>query len=142
MRISDWSSDVCSSDLSRACHAKRIPLPATTRQQAAGSSHPSPQKEGEGNYSLRLLAARNADDAGPGHFDQADVTHQVDERIYLLRPASNLKNEAVDRRVDDAGAIDIGKAERLNPLIAMTCDLHKRKQIGRASCRERVCQYV
>src|SRR3546814_6048762 len=43
------------------------------------------------------------------------------------RPASNFKNEAVDRRVDDAGAIDIGKAERLNPLIAMTCDLHKRK---------------
>src|SRR3546814_4078984 len=73
LRIGDWSSDVCSSDL------------------------------------------------------QADVTHQVDERIYLLRPASNLKNEAVDRRVDDAGAIDIGKAERLNPLIAMTCDLHKRK---------------
>src|SRR3546814_5154505 len=91
-----------------------------TRQQAAASAHPSPPKEGEGNYSRRLLAARNADDAGPGHFDQADVTHQVDERIYLLRPASNLKNEAVDRRVDDAGAIDIGKAERLNPLIAMT----------------------
>src|SRR3546814_15603005 len=115
MRISDWSSDVCSSDLSRACHAKRIPLPATTRQQAAGSSHPSPPKEGEGNYSRRLLAARNADDAGPGHFDQAHVAHQVDERIYLLRPASNLKNEAVDRRVDE---------------------------IGRASGRERVCQYV
>src|SRR3546814_17993170 len=105
MRISDWSSDVCSSDLSRACHAKRIPLPATTRQQAAGSSHPSPPKEGEGNYSRRLLAARNADDAGQGQSDQADVTNQVVERIYRLRTASTLKNDDVDRNGDEGGEI-------------------------------------
>src|SRR3546814_1633985 len=81
MRISDWSSDVCSSDLRGACRARasRILRPCATLRAA---------------MSIEVLAP------------------------IQRRP---LHNELADR---------------LRHMIV------EGEQIGRASCRERVCQYV
>src|SRR3546814_5438143 len=83
MRISDWSSDVCSSDLN-----------PFVRHRAAGR----PDEAGNGVEGGGLARA-----VGPHHGE------------YLARP--DLERQVADRA--QAG-----------------------EQIGRASCRERVCQYV
>src|SRR3546814_8944832 len=80
MRISDWSSDVCSSDLARPSPAARRRSPAP-RQSAA-----------------RSLRATREQDPCPDHLNLGPVPVLV----LVLAP----------------------------------------DQIGRASCRERVCQYV
>src|SRR3546814_1055832 len=82
MRISDWSSDVCSSDL---------------REHLVGRDAVAPERDG--------LRAR-------------DLVRLVDE----LAPTLDVGDGAVADGVD--GAIE------------------RREEIGRASCRERVCQYV
>src|SRR3546814_7545201 len=81
MRISDWSSDVCSSDLK--------PLTAGSR------------------YKLKLLT------------QEAEITVQSIERIVDTQTLENSAGDQVER----------------NAVAEIT-------QIGRASCRERVCQYV
>src|SRR3546814_4701718 len=81
MRISDWSSDVCSSDLSLAVGGKAVPLAAAGRRER------------------RVRVERPA----PEHMD---FRHG--------------RRRAVGAAQDQAG----------------------RHQIGRASCRERECQYV
>src|SRR3546814_9205075 len=82
LRISDWSSDVCSSDLRRGRRG--------------------------GDDLLRLCRLRRGLDRGRGN--QEPATQRAD-------------------RVDRLAAV----LHRL---------LHSRREIGRASCRERVCQYV
>src|SRR3546814_2035793 len=86
MRISDWSSDVCSSDLA----------------PAAGESGPA----GRGVGVVGGGAARGCEGVGVGR----------------LR----------DRQ-------DIGGTDRRDLVVDVVGDAG---EIGRASCRERVCQYV
>src|SRR3546814_2578250 len=88
MRISDWSSDVCSSDLTV--------VPARWRW---------------------LLRAR-ASDAGCNQL-------QPDIRPNLV---------SIDQ--------NIGESERVEHPEEYLQRFAQRGQIGRASCRERVCQYV
>src|SRR3546814_7005117 len=85
MRISDWSSDVCSSD-----------LPAVTRRR-----HYFLHRKREGRELVHLL-----ENLTPGRI-----------RVRNLEPYRNFPGFVTN---------------------------HKRAvpQIGRASCRERVCQYV
>src|SRR3546814_15164696 len=90
MRISDWSSDVCSSDLTRRLQFDR--------------GHRGPTR-------------------------RADKTAAF---ICLLGP---IDPEAVVRRADDASDLDRhGAATDFGARIG--------GKIGRASCRERGCQYV
>src|SRR3546814_15139700 len=101
MRISDWSSDVCSSDLSHPEETGRVPQhlrQAVQRLRAAG------EVEGDGKVSL---AAQ--DEAGRRHL-----------------PAPRQGAAALE------GGQIVGLAESSDDLL----------QIGRASCRERECQYV
>src|SRR3546814_6061815 len=79
MRISDWSSDVCSSDLK--------------------GSEPCPARPG-GDY-------------------------PVQGRAIVLRPVADGADQPV---------LVVGRQLR--------ADAEQRRQIGRASCRERGCQYV
>src|SRR3546814_12408303 len=104
MRISDWSSDVCSSDLGRAEGAAEI---------LGADDH---------------LAV---DEAGGGDDEDADRT---DARELIETPRRNLESprpfaEALGRDQHKKGA-DCADPDR-------RCD----QEIGRASCRERVCQY-
>src|SRR3546814_15665761 len=96
MRISDWSSDVCSSDLAglRSRHAARVAL----AEGAVLVGHPLLEGVGEKAAERR---AGTGQDAG----DEAE------------------------QRAAQAGAEGID-------------DIGQPRKTGRASCRERVCQYV
>src|SRR3546814_16507626 len=114
MRISDWSSDVCSSDLLRGADASG---PFATR-----SHLPSRRRRA-------LADPRRACCAGPGgsviamarftpHPDQLPLNWSDNEAIELI----------VERRL----------AERFEAESFQW----RFRQIGRAACRERGCQYV
>src|SRR3546814_8522511 len=96
MRISDWSSDVCSSDL----HVFKADLLAHLHIGAVQGADSQRPVEGE----LHVAGTRSLQ-AGGGN---------------LLRQV---------RRGDDV----LGQADVV---------VGQERQIGRASCRERVCQYV
>src|SRR3546814_14186010 len=98
MRISDWSSEVCSSDLG----GDRL----DPRQLVAGRALERDDVVRLQRRDLGVEAIDHADQGvAPGHWP-----------FHALRIATSLS------------AILSGCAEKL--------------QIGRASCRERVCQYV
>src|SRR3546814_13762515 len=108
MRISDWSSDVCSSDLTL------IPVLVLI-----GIAVPS----------IRLLAKQ---------YDppKADLTVKVVGHqwywTYEYPDAGELSFDSVMLSDEDA-------AKRGDPRLL---GVDNRMEIGRASCRERVCQYV
>src|SRR3546814_11829890 len=100
MRISDWSSDVCSSDL-----ATSYDLPAT----------------------LPMLPAREDGLAGQ-NLPRLDVPAKIDGSA----------NFAADIRLPNMVFASI----RQGPVGDATLKSINEAEIGRASCRERVCQYV
>src|SRR3546814_13539202 len=98
MRISDWSSDVCSSDLH--CTAGKQPVRCN-----------SPQ-----------IAERRSCNRG-----KAEMEHRYEET-----------------HIDSQGARagdNISKVDRVTRHRQQDWS-HDDRQIGRASCRERVCKYV
>src|SRR3546814_15565595 len=102
MRISDWSSDVCSSDL----QLRLVPLPIF-------------RWGGIGLRRLRLFFEAIARPEHPAYDSQAQGEHARDEEQAEFYPhvaASEEGPAEAGDQVDD--------------------------EIGRASCRERVCQYV
>src|SRR3546814_6052290 len=83
MRISDWSSDVCSSDLSITDHTGRVsrtgcgggPTPAALMQDALGAAVVvAPVGAVEAVQAHRSAAARGMDEAALADID-ADVAH-------------------------------------------------------------------
>src|SRR3546814_15364553 len=106
MRISDWSSDVCSSDLGVALRILAIPV------------------EG-GGFAFRLLAEVEG---------LQDVSISVDEiNGKIVGILAQLDLSAIE-------AVAVGRSN-------VAVDEHRLadpacRKIGRASCRERVCQYV
>src|SRR3546814_15652727 len=106
MRISDWSSDVCSSDLTRQ-HLRIWCAGCSTGQEA---------------LSLAMLVRKHAS-RWPGLRVQilaTDISSSV-----IARAKSGLYNQMEVQR--GLGVTDL---------------LGWFEQTGRASCRERVCQYV
>src|SRR3546814_16915963 len=105
MRISDWSSDVCSSDLLRA-NALAVGL-----------------KRG------KLILE-----------DHLGIIEQPADKRRLAVVHRSAGDEAQQRLVlmDFEILIDVLGDER----VGLVDDVTVRHQIGRASCRERVCQYV
>src|SRR3546814_12747976 len=100
MRISDWSSDVCSSDLRSGVQDRRRPIGIEQRILALG-------ERGGRNLLLQRTRTRRR------HFDVRQVAHVLALRVILAMLLA--RGVPVAFR---AGA-----------------------EIGRASCRERVCQY-
>src|SRR3546814_11580470 len=124
MRISDWSSDVCSSDLNTG---RRAPAPysrATFRQ-----------------YRAALLADYEAQLADPSpHLTRAD-----DEQLRHAIDVLHSVNQAAFAKKGSATSSHKAKTFKDKDLDAVLTYLDSRvgiDQIGRASCRERVCQYV
>src|SRR3546814_1560585 len=103
MRISDWSSDVCSSDL-------RVETVMNDPEVVAAMN-------GE---------AVAAAEAAVAAIDEAEIASAVAEAEAAV--------EAIDMR-----DVHEAMAEAEASLAAIDMD---KVQIGRASCRERVCQYV
>src|SRR3546814_17405434 len=119
MRISDWSSDVCSSDLDRARRAVALP-PGRETVVTVGAelSLWSPL--------LRhwlLWMRRECPDIA--------VSAQIDASERLME------------RVQD-GSLDIAVlyAAPSRPGVLAALLFEEKLEIGRAACRERVCQYV
>src|SRR3546814_5416030 len=100
MRISDWSSDVCSSDLE---------LVSASGQRFVERSDPRDVVADGGAAPHRQLAA--------------DEVHGLDAVGALV----DRRDAGVAEVLGDAGLLDVA---------------HAAEQIGRASCRGRVCQYV
>src|SRR3546814_14794269 len=107
MRISDWSSDVCSSDLVRLVDA---------HAEGDGRHHDDPVLLEEA-----VLMTGAAVLVEPGMVGQRRITLSGE-------PCCNLVDPRARQAVDDAGVAGVLREEGL--------------EIGRASCRERVCQYV
>src|SRR3546814_2691987 len=106
MRISDWSSDVCSSDLTPEG-------PVTVTDQMATQIH-------------RYLI-KNA------YIDDSD---QITDVYYTAKADGTLAalhEDLVPYQAEVFGLIDSVYSDAALP---------KFEEIGRASCRERVCQYV
>src|SRR3546814_20857459 len=103
MRISDWSSDVCSSDLidPRGEFARGVAV------------------AGEDRDTIAILMLRRQFERGL-EIGRADDLQHGAENLFLV--AFHVGGDMVEQRRADEESLFV--------------------EIGRASCRERVCQYV
>src|SRR3546814_20085606 len=107
MRISDWSSDVCSSDLKERLHEREV-------------------------------------FADPADRATAEEEHWLDLR---LRERESLLLKKIDEALRRIEGNEYGYCEKTGDPIGIPRLLARHTatvcvEIGRASCRERVCQYV
>src|SRR3546814_14596484 len=118
MRISDWSSDVCSSDLAANGKVKAL---ADLRQRHDDATQ----------------ARTNAD---------AALTQASEQRLGVADALSAAKQKVVDARTAlDSARTDRQAAQRVlaegGERIRQCRRGAAAQEIGRAACRERVCQY-
>src|SRR3546814_12947455 len=121
MRISDWSSDVCSSDL-RITH---VPTGIIVACQNQRSQHKN-KAEAMNMLKARMYEAelqRREAEANATHQAKSDIGWGHKIRSYVLQPYQMVK----DLRTG---------------VVSTSPDVVLDGEIGRASCRERVCQYV
>src|SRR3546814_16778667 len=120
MRISDWSSDVCSSDLTRSAPAVAWLCSALCRSLWAGGANSR---------------------ANP--CDADDVSRER-PRLYSFADqimSSDLRDE--ERCIQSSTAVAERSILPAEPLaVRITTAVELTGKIGRASCRARVCQYV
>src|SRR3546814_13102760 len=118
MRISDWSSDVCSSDLKRDALRDQVQ-----------------RREAEYSSAAERVAAHEAQIHSYQAQAQAEqATLQVDVARYRAESES-FKQSLAASQADTLHLRQVAdRAKEQIDSILM--------QIGRASCRERVCQYV
>src|SRR3546814_13674395 len=114
MRISDWSSDVCSSDL-----LVYVLHPALLRHLQAAAQADGEQSQTFGNDAGQYGRALTA-----SGYEQAENAIFIKCGIILIAQGQHLFTHRV---ADEMGFIGMSVGQ---------------PQIGRASCRERVCQYV
>src|SRR3546814_5902928 len=106
MRISDWSSDVCSSDL-------------------AGQDLP----QGESGE----IAVRGPQ-VTPGYWNRPEETRKTFDPDGFLRTGDI-------GYVNEKGYVFIQDRKK-DMILVSGFNVYPNEEIGRASCRERVCQYV
>src|SRR3546814_7885206 len=120
VRIRDWSSDVCSADLIGGLAKRTESTVETIRYYEKEGLLPEPSRS-DGNYRLY----------GEEHI----------ERLRFIRHCRTL-DMALDEvrtllRSRDTPTEDCGDVNAL-----LDEHIHEGEEIGRASCRARVCQYV
>src|ERR1700737_1932030 len=71
-------------------------------------------------------AARDRNRTGAGYLNEPERLHQRDESVELFARSRHLEDEAFGRRIDDAGAEDVGETERLDARLAFARDLDQR----------------
>src|SRR3546814_12832023 len=139
MRISDWSSDVCSSDLSLGSCGTRSGLSRSWggRQAVHGQVE-------SGEKSLGQIHAWVGEPSGNCTEEQVleapgDLRSRL-PRVHLARLLAGLKHQG-----EDPSAIAVGGfvAVSLVAISGLTGQVPQvvRQKIGRASCRGRVCEY-
>src|SRR3546814_13512647 len=120
MRISDWSSDVCSSDLAFAAGMADALIEDAVRARIA--------------------------QFGPEPLGMDIAVGIVEMRVAVRETANvvetGLEVDGIDAHVDLLGGL-VGRGEKSGAGVPRFRDRGvQRQEIGRASCRERVCQYV
>src|SRR3546814_15355483 len=123
MRISDWSSDVCSSDLAQA-----------KADLCAAAS------EAEGMDNALLLVVGYTDSTGSQELNQALSEKRAGGVVNYLQQACGWKPYRMltptgMAEADPTASNDTVEGKAQSRRVAVN-------KIGRASCRERVCQYV
>src|SRR3546814_8537345 len=118
MRISDWSSDVCSSDLN---HRVEIGKRPEHRVDVAVI----------GDVIAEIGHGRGIDGRKPDR-----IHAEIDQMIKPPRDAAQITDTVAIGILTRPG-IYLVDATAFPPTLR-----HASLQIGRASCRERVCQYV
>src|SRR3546814_17484560 len=124
MRISDWSSDVCSSDLHQV--ERLVGRLARDRRHLPG-------REGQADGQDIACCAQQGKAAV---IKAAAVAEAVARRIEGLQRRQRILR-TVAEFFDEATDLDI-----VGMAFAVAQEAIESRQIGRASCRERVCQYV
>src|SRR3546814_19515417 len=122
MRISDWSSDVCSSDL--LCDGRNLSYRVLI-------ACPGIKLDWDAIPGLRDTLGRNGVTSNYS-YDFAPYTHRLvtefkGGRALFTQPVMPIKCAGAPQKA-----------------MYLSCNIWERDgvQIGRASCRERVCQYV
>src|SRR3546814_13071638 len=137
MRISDWSSDVCSSDLGGAELVGEVEddLEVLLRADAAAAGNHALGALQVGAVGLARGKAHVAGVRGQGCLDAGSLYRCAATRRRLRpgRSAHGGDDDVFGRRLDG----DDGVAGVDRPLEGMAA-----LELGRESCRERVCQYV
>src|SRR3546814_12831562 len=111
MRISDWSSDACSSDLGSGLLSAPVLLCVVTQPASANNRHGITTRSKRMRSPLVLpLAKFGAASGAVGNLPRQLATGRVD--VVAAGPSQPGQHAGIEQ------------------------------QIGRASCRERVCQYV
>src|SRR3546814_18761082 len=119
MRISDWSSDVCSSDLAVGKF-----LRPTDRPLDAKLCRPRRAAAALGSEQVVRVEPAQAPCEQPAAQEVSGCQRQIES---VGRKDRVVDDRNGSKKLDDPD--DIGQRGRL-------------EQLGRASCRERVCQYV
>src|SRR3546814_17742969 len=133
MRISDWSSDVCSSDRDQALEAATIGFGGL----GGGGSH----------------AVQQAAHLGIGNFVLVDPDAIEDSNLNRLVGGTALDVKRGTSKVEIAKRLILAINPRANVVMRQStwqeeieplkrCDIIIGGQIGRASCRESGCQSV
>src|SRR3546814_11262743 len=122
MRISDWSSDVCSSDLPCAGGRRRSKLSAPHPIDQGDPIAPADPAAADLFWSLQYCRASTLS------LIRLELAMESGDRQRIIEAMDRL--HALDREIE----------RKVSDLSAPAGP--DRSQIGRASCRERVCQYV
>src|SRR3546814_11261825 len=125
MRISDWSSDVCSSDLAQLDRVGAFRFEPVAGAQANALPDPVPEAVKEERYQ-RIMEKTAAISA-------AKLAAKVGRTLPVIIDEVGEADED-----DSIGAT--GRSQADAPEI--DGHVYLRDEIGRASCRERVCQNV
>src|SRR3546814_16982721 len=125
MRISDWSSDVCSSDL-----IKNAVLPYVSRRAGQALARAQAQRE--------VGSALNTADITP-----ADAASRIRIRAAENVPASVSDLDDATRQLTGYSSRGMGPGQRaVRDHVQRRHSNMAHRTIGRAACRERWCKYV
>src|SRR3546814_15290065 len=128
MRISDWSSDVCSSDLERALIERNEALETADRLKSEFIANISYELRTPLNAIIGFAEVLENQFFGQLNERQLEYSHAI---VQSSQQLIALINDILDLASIEAGYLQLD----LQPT-----NVHA-LQIGRASCRERVCPY-
>src|SRR3546814_20435631 len=129
MRISDWSSDVCSSDLFE-CKA-----------DPDASIHANWYRSDKSYWTERF---NQKDDGISVEEEDRDPTSLLSlyRRLLDLRHRTPAFEQGDQRVLESAPGLLVVERTEGSRRYLIISNLTDHEEIGRASCRERVCQYV